>query len=183
MAFDKKNVPTVYTQAGLTASNGSLEGLKGAHTSFNGYGIEEGETVAFGTLADYNEMGNIKKIPTFKGSTRFSFLVRCTRIKNGKSKDSWFNLGVLSRQMNEADGHSVPVDDFRKEMLELDDDLARLTSLVGKRIAGVGTVAAYRPVFTRSVNAQGVTTFTVEKDEAGNRKMEPANYVTIDYAN
>lgn len=50
---------------------GSLESLKGSHVSFNGYGIDVNETIKFGTIEDYNISGNIKKVPTYNGSSRY----------------------------------------------------------------------------------------------------------------
>lgn len=181
MAFST-TAPVLYTQNGLTAQKGSLESLKGSHISFTGYGIDVDESITFGTIDDYQNSDSIRKVPTYQGSKNNSVLVRVTRTKNGVSKDSWFNMGTLSRQMNTADGKSVPVDEFRAEMISLDDDYNRLVAIAGKTIKGLSEVNGFRPVFERSKNAQGATVFTVVKNEDGTRRMEPATYVEIGYA-
>ncbi len=181
MALSKSDSPVVYTQTGVTAVTGSLESLKGSHVSFNGYGIDVNETVTFGTIEEYGLDGNIKRVPTYNGSSRYSILVRVNRTKNGVTKDSWFNMGVLSRQLNAADGKSLPVDKFREDMIAIDDDYNRLIAIAGKTIKGVETKKAFRPVFERSKDAQGKPVFTVVKNEDGSRKMEPAEYVVVDY--
>ena len=180
MAFSSTN-PVLYTQNGVTAQKGSIESLKGSHVSFNGYGLDIDETITFGAFDDYKSSDAIRKVPTYPGSKKYSILVRVTRTKNGVEKDSWFNIGVLSRQMSTADGKSIPVDDFRATMIALDDDYNRLVAVAGKSIKGLSEIQGFRPVFERSKNAQGMTTFTVVKNEDGSRKMEPATYVEIGY--
>lgn len=181
MALSKSNSPAVYTPQGVTATTGSLESLKGSHVSFNGYSIDVNETITFGTIDEYGLDGNIKKVPTYNGSSRYSILVRVNRTKNGVVKDSWFNMGVLSRQMNTAEGKSVPVDKLRENMIAIDDDYDRLIAIAGKTIKGIEIKKAFRPAFERSKDAQGHPVFTVVKNEDGSRKMDPADYVVIDY--
>lgn len=180
MAFSN-STPVLYTQNGVTAQKGSLESLKGSHVSFSGYGVDVDETVTFGSLEDYQSADSIRKVPTYPGSKNNSILVRVTRTKNGVEKDSWFNMGVLSRQMNTAEGKSIPVDDFRAIMIALDDDYNRLVAVAGKSIKGLSEIQGFRPVFERSKNAQGQNVFTVVKNEDGSRKIEPATYVEIGY--
>lgn len=180
MAFSN-STPVLYTQNGVTAQKGSLESLKGSHISFSGYGIDVDEIIKFGSIEDYQTTDSIRKVPTYPGSKNNSVLVRVIRTKNGVAKDSWFNMGVLSRQMNTAEGKSIPVDDFRATMIALDDDYNRLVAVAGKSIKGLSEIQGFRPVFERSKNAQGQTVFTVVKNEDGSRKMEPAPYVEIGY--
>lgn len=184
MAYELKSIqPALYTQAGVTAVNGSLDSLKGSHVSFQGYGISEGETVTFASIESYDKTpGSIKRVPTYPGSTRISILVQVQRTMNGVSKDSWLNLGVLTRTKNGADGKSSPVDDFRANMIALDDDAARLAALAGKSIMGTSTIRAYRPCFERGKSAQGKPTFKVLRNEDGSVKTESADYVTVEYA-
>lgn len=184
MAYELKSTqPALYTQAGVTPVNGNLGSLKGSHVSFQGYGISEGETVTFASLESYDKTpGSIKKVPTYAGSSRYSILVQVQRTKDGISKDSWFNMGILTRTKNEADGKSSPVDDFRANMIALDDDAARLAALAGRSIMGVSTIKAYRPCFERGKDAQGKPTFKVLRNEDGSVQTESADYVTVDYA-
>ena len=180
MAFSSM-APVLYTQNGVSAQKGNVESLKGSHVSFNGYGLDIDETVTFGEFDDYKSSDSIRKIPTYPGSKKYSILVRVTRTRNGVEKDSWFNIGVLSRQMSTAEGKSIPVDNFRAEMIALDDDYNRLVAVAGKSIKGLSEIQGFSPVFERSKNAQGITTFTVVKNEDGSRKVEPATYVEIGY--
>ena len=73
------------------------------------------------------------------------------------------------------------MDDFRATMIALDDDYNRLVAVAGKSIKGLSEIQGFCPVFERSKNAQGMTTFTVVRNEDGSRKMEPATYVEIGY--
>lgn len=180
MSLARSDTPVMYTQNGVTASTGIRDSLKGSHVYFNGYGIDVNETVTFGTIEEYDIDGNIQKVPTYQESIRYSVLVRVIPTQNGVVKDSWFNMSVLSRQMNEADGTSKAIDPFREKMIDLVDDYQRLIALAGKSIIGTGIANAFRPKFEMTIDMWGRPVLKVLKNEDGTRQMEPAQYVTVE---
>ena len=176
--------PTMYLQNGLTKANvktGNKTGLKDKHVSFTGYGMNDGEIVVFGDSAFYDKPGTIKFVPTYAGSRNESALVLVTRIKGDRRKTDWFNLGTLSRTMNQADGKSVAIDEFRQTMIDLGNDEARLEAVAGKAIAITGSVDGYVPKFHRTRDANGTLSVEVVKDDNGNRIMESQEFNTIDF--
>lgn len=154
---DLNKVPTMYMQNGLTKANvksGSKTGLKDKHVSFTGYGMNSDEIVVFGDSAFYDKPGTIKFVPTYPGSRNESALVLVTRVKGDRKKADWFNLGTLSRTMNQV---------------------------AGKAIAITGSVDGYVPKFNRTRDANGKLSFEVVKDDNGNRVMESQEFYTIDF--
>ena len=181
---DLNKVPTMYLQNGLTKANvknGSKTALKDKHVSFTGYGISNAEIIVFGDSSFYDKPGTIKFVPTYPGSRNESALVLVTRVNGDTRKTDWFNLGILSRQMNRADGKSIAIDDFRQQMIDLGNDEARLEAVAGKAITVTGSVDGYVPKFNRTRDANGKLSFEVVKDENGNRVMESQEFNTIDF--
>ena len=184
MAPDLTKTPTLYLQNGITSANvknGTKAGLADKHVSFTGYGIDSDEIIVFGESSFYDKPGTIKFVPTYPGSKNTSSLILCTRINGNKVKTGWFNLGFLSRQMNEADGKSVPVDDFRKEMIDLGNDMLRLEAIAGKAITMTGEVDGFSPRFNRTKDAAGKLSFEIVRDENGNRVFDERKFATIDF--
>ncbi len=181
---DLNKVPTMYLQSGLSKSNvknGSKTALKDKHVSFTGYGISNDEVVVFGDSAFYDKPGTIKLVPTYPGSRNESALVLVTRVKGDHKKTDWFNLGTLSRTMNQADGKSIAIDEFRQTMIDLGNDEARLEAVAGKAITVTGSVDGYVPKFNRTRDVNGKLSFEVVKDELGNRVLDSQPFDTIDF--
>ena len=181
---DLNKVPTMYLQSGLTKANvknGNKTGLKDKHISFTGYGMNDDEIVVFGDSAFYDKPGTIKFVPTYAGSRNESALVLVTRVKGDRRKTDWFNLGVLSRTMNQADGKSIAIDEFRQTMIDLGNDEARLEAVAGKAITITGSVNGFTPKFNRTRDANGKLSFEVVKDDNGNRVMDSQEFNTIDF--
>ena len=181
---DLNKVPTMYLQSGLTKANvknGNKAGLKDKHISFTGYGMNDDEIVVFGDSAFYDKPGAIKFVPTYPGSRNESALVLVTRVKGDRRKTDWFNLGVLSRTMNQADGKSIAIDEFRQTMIDLGNDEARLEAVAGKAITITGSVNGFTPKFNRTRDANGKLSFEVVKDDNGNRVMDSQEFNTIDF--
>ena len=181
---DLNKVPTMYLQSGLTKANvknGNKTGLKDKHISFTGYGMNGDEIVVFGDYAFYDKPGTIKFVPTYAGSRNESALVLVTRVKGDRRKTDWFNLGVLSRTMNQADGKSIAIDEFRQTMIDLGNDEARLEAVAGKAITITGSVNGFTPKFNRTRDANGKLSFEVVKDDNGNRVMDSQEFNTIDF--
>ena len=181
---DLNKVPTMYLQSGLTKANvknGNKAGLKDKHISFTGYGMNDDEIVVFGDSAFSDKPGTIKFVPTYSGSRNESALVLVTRVKGDRRKTDWFNLGVLSRTMNKADGKSIAIDEFRQTMIDLGNDEARLEAVAGKAITITGSVNGFTPKFNRTRDANGKLSFEVVKDDNGNRVMDSQEFNTIDF--
>ena len=181
---DLNKVPTMYLQSGLTKANvknGNKAGLKDKHISFTGYGMNDDEIVVFGDSSFYDKPGTIKFVPTYAGSRNESALVLVTRVKGDRRKTDWFNLGVLSRTMNQADGKSIAIDEFRQTMIDLGNDEARLEAVAGKAITITGSVNGFTPKFNRTRDANGKLSFEVVKDDNGNRVMDSQEFNTIDF--
>ncbi len=181
---DLNKVPTMYLQNGLTKANvktGTKSALKNKHVSFTGYGMNDDEIVVFASSEFYDKPGSIKFVPTYPGSRNESALILVTRVKGGRKKTDWFNLATLSRTMNQADGKSVAIDEFRQQMIDLGNDEARLEAVAGKAIAITGSVDGYVPKFNRTRDANGKLSFEIVKDANGNRVMELQEFNTIDF--
>ena len=181
---DLNKVPTMYLQSGLTKANvknGNKAGLKDKHISFTGYGMNDDEIVVFGDSEFYDKPGTIKFVPTYSGSRNESALVLVTRVKGDRRKTDWFNLGVLSRTMNQADGKSIAIDEFRQTMIDLGNDEARLEAVAGKAITITGSVNGFTPKFNRTRDANGKLSFEVVKDDNGNRVLDSQDFNTIDF--
>lgn len=161
-----KNLPTLF---GETSSRypkfETLDALKSSHVSFNGYGVLEGEQVVFPTKAevDANPRGFIKTMASYEGSQNRSAFIAVTRIQNGKSRESWFNLSNLTRQAYQ-NGQRVDIDQFRTDMRALHDDKERVEALLGKTLEGGAPVRYDRAIF---------------KDNRPTGEYEPYDYVTI----
>ena len=166
-------VPNVFNSKALNTKSGSLTALKNTHQAFQGYSISEGESI---TLPAWNVIENhpasfLKEQDTRAGSKNKTMLVRVIRTRGSSSKESWLNLGVLSRQCNDADGNRDYPDELRKTLAEMDSDYERLQYVAGHTLVATGTLDAYRPVFEDG---------QVKRDMDGNRVYESAKFVQIE---
>lgn len=153
-----------------------LNGLRGINTQFNGYSIAEDETVVFPTQKEVDALGKklFRKGHVRAGSKRETALVRVERISaNGQHRQDWFNIGVLQRTANNADGSRLQIDDVRAELSTLGDAQDVMAAVIGKAIVGTGSIDAFGPKFDRQAND-----VVREGDQI---VYEPRKYVTIDY--
>lgn len=147
MGFNLTKVPSIFNSKDRNVKSEGLNALKDIHVSFNGYGLAEGEQVTFPTEAEIkaNPTAFIKTMDTYRGSQNRSALFL---VLDGNGKQRWFNLSVLSRQMNIDDmGTRGDIDPFRTKMRTMNDDLERIEYLYGKTIKGVSTINGYAPIF------------------------------------
>jgi len=168
--------PVLYGDLAKTAQETTFDGLKGINTAFNGYSIAEGEVVVFPTNAEIEQFGKklFKKGKIRATSNNVTALVRVERINNGTRRQSWFNLGTLTRNANQADGTRMPIDELHANMAQCTDAHEVMENLIGKAIMGTGKIDAYGPKF----NAQ---TREIVRDENNRIEYEPRAYVTVDF--
>lgn len=166
-------LPNVFNSRALNTKSGSLTALKNIHQAFQGYSISEGEEITLPewSLIEKNPASFLKEQDARVGSKNKTMLVRVIRTKGSSSKESWMNLGVLSRQCNDASGNRIYPDELRETLAEMDSDYERLQHVAGHTLVGTGAYDAYRPVFEDG---------QVKRDPDGNRVYESASYVTIE---
>lgn len=167
-------VPNVFNAKALNTKSGSLAALKNIHQAFQGYSISEDEKV---TLPSWSA---IEKSPALYlreqdaavGSRNKTMLVRVIRAKGSASKESWLNLGILSRQCNDAEGNRTYPDELRETLAGLDSDYERLQHVAGHTLVATGVIDAYRPQFGQDRRPL--------RDDSGAVVLESATYVTIE---
>lgn len=167
-------IPSVFNAKALNTKSGSLAALKNIHQAFQGYSIGEDEKV---TLPSWSEIEKspasyLKEQDAAVGSRNKTMLVRVIRTKGSASKESWLNLGVLSRQCNDAEGNRIYPDELRETLAALDSDYERLQYVAGHTLVATGTIDAYRPQFGQDRRPL--------RDDNGNVVLESATYVTIE---
>lgn len=171
---DINNAPAILNEKDRNFSFQKIDALKGLHVSFSGYSIAEGEEIYFPTAEQLETHPNkfIKIGVTQKGSTNKSALIRVNRkpADSGEAYEGWFNLSVLSRTANDAEGRRIQIDDFRSQMNLLNDDQDRVLACLGKKLVGTGVMSAYAPKFVDRKPAL---------DEDGKRIYVPADFVTV----
>ena len=170
------DVPNVFNAKALNTKSGSLAALKNIHQAFQGYSISEDESVTLPSWEEIekNPASYLREQDARVGSRNKTMLVRVIRTKGSASKESWLNLGVLSRQCNDAEGNRIYPDELREKLASMDSDYERLQYVAGHTLAATGTYDAYRPVFEDGA---------VKRDENGNRIYESATYVAIKMKN
>lgn len=151
--IDISKAPTIFKANGTTVSDfPSLDALKDIQVSFNGYGIAVDESIEFASLEEYNKNFKkmVKKTSRKTGNNQTSTGCLVMVLRNGK--ESWFNMGTLTRQANNEDGSRLEIDDFHKMMREdFADVKARLEYLAGKTIKGISELEAWGPKFENGV--------------------------------
>lgn len=167
-------IPNVFNSKALNTKSGSLAALKNIHQAFQGYSIGEDESV---TLPSWSEIEKspasyLKEQDAAVGSRNKTMLVRVIRTKGSVSKESWLNLGVLSRQCNDAEGNRIYPDELRETLAALDSDYERLQHVAGHTLVATGSIDAYRPQFGQDRRPL--------RDDNGDVVLESATYVTIE---
>lgn len=167
-------VPNVFNAKALNTKSGSLAALKNIHQAFQGYSIGEDEKVtlpSWGAI-EKSPASYLKEQDAAVGSRNKTMLVRVIRTKGSASKESWLNLGVLSRQCNDAEGNRMYPDELRETLAALDSDYERLQHVAGHTLVATGTIDAYRPQFGQDRRPL--------RDDNGDVVLESATYVTIE---
>lgn len=171
---DINDAPAILNEKDRNFAFQKIDALKGLHVSFSGYSIAVGEEVYFPTAEQIEAHPNkfLKIGVTQKGSTNKSALIRVNRkhADSDEPYESWFNISVLSRTANDAEGHRIEIDDFRAQMNLLNDAHDRFLACLGKKLVGTGVMSAYAPKFVDRKPAL---------DENGKRIYEPAEFVTV----
>lgn len=152
--IDIKKAPQLFGEsADWRSSNQTIDALKNSNVSFNGYGIAENEIIAFPTEAQIkaNPRAYVKQRAASPNSKRITSLILVERFENGSEngRTSWFNMSTLSRQANKADGERYYLNEFMAEMGHCADDYERLMALLGKKVVGARTTAAFGPEFDK----------------------------------
>lgn len=171
------NSPAIFGDFGKNSKECALDALKGINTSFSGYGIAEDEVIVFPTKEEVEKFGKklFRKGKSTPNARNETAMCRCERHENGRTRQSWFNLGTLVRQANEADGTRKEIDDLHAEMRSYADASEVMEHLIGKAIVGSGTINAFGPKFDRQAR-QPI------RNEDGSFQYEERTYVTIDWA-
>lgn len=167
-------VPNVFNAKALNTKSGSLAALKNIHQAFQGYSIGENEKVTLPSWSaiEKSPASYLKEQDAAVGSRNKTMLVRVIRTKGSVSKESWLNLGVLSRQCNDAEGNRMYPDELRETLAALDSDYERLQHVAGHTLVATGTIDAYRPQFGQDRRPL--------RDDNGDVVLESATYVTIE---
>lgn len=167
-------VPNVFNAKALNTKSGSLAALKNIHQAFQGYSISEEEKVTLPSWSaiEKSPASYLKEQDAAVGSRNKTMLVRVIRTKGSASKESWLNLGVLSRQCNDAEGNRMYPDELRETLAALDSDYERLQHVAGHTLVATGTIDAYRPQFGEDRRPL--------RDDSGKVVLESATYVTIE---
>lgn len=167
-------VPNVFNAKALNTKSGSLAALKNIHQAFQGYSIGEDEKVTLPSWSaiEKSPASYLKEQDAAVGSRNKTMLVRVIRTKGSVSKESWLNLGVLSRQCNDAEGNRMYPDELRETLAALDSDYERLQHVAGHTLVATGTIDAYRPQFGQDRRPL--------RDDSGDVVLESATYVTIE---
>lgn len=168
-------VPNVFNAKALNTKSGSLAALKNIHQAFQGYSISEDEEIALPSWSaiEKSPASYLKEQDAAVGSRNKTMLVRVIRTKKDSvSKESWLNLGVLSRQCNDAEGNRIYPDELRETLAALDSDYERLQHVAGHTLVATGTIDAYRPQFGQDHRPL--------RDDNGDVVLESATYVTIE---
>ena len=167
-------VPNVFNAKALNTKSGSLAALKNIHQAFQGYSIGEEEKVTLPSWSaiEKSPASYLKEQDAAVGSRNKTMLVRVIRTKGSASKESWLNLGVLSRQCNDAEGNRMYPDELRETLAALDSDYERLQHVAGHTLVATGTIDAYRPQFGQDRRPL--------RDDNGDVVLESATYVTIE---
>ena len=167
-------VPNVFNAKALNTKSGSLAALKNIHQAFQGYSIGDDEKVTLPSWSaiEKSPASYLKEQDAAVGSRNKTMLVRVIRTKGSASKESWLNLGVLSRQCNDAEGNRMYPDELRETLAALDSDYERLQHVAGHTLVATGTIDAYRPQFGQDRRPL--------RDDNGNVVLESATYVTIE---
>ena len=167
-------VPNVFNAKALNTKSGSLAALKNIHQAFQGYSIGDDEKVTLPSWSaiEKSPASYLKEQDAAVGSRNKTMLVRVIRAKGSASKESWLNLGVLSRQCNDAEGNRMYPDELRETLAALDSDYERLQHVAGHTLVATGTIDAYRPQFGEDRRPL--------RDDNGKVVLESATYVTIE---
>ena len=167
-------VPNVFNAKALNTKSGSLAALKNIHQAFQGYSIGDDEKVTLPSWSaiEKSPASYLKEQDAAVGSRNKTMLVRVIRTKDSVSKESWLNLGVLSRQCNDAEGNRMYPDELREMLAALDSDYERLQYVAGHTLVATGTIDAYRPQFGEDRRPL--------RDDNGKVVLESATYVTIE---
>ena len=167
-------VPNVFNAKALNTKSGSLAALKNIHQAFQGYSIGDDEKVTLPSWSaiEKSPASYLKEQDAAVGSRNKTMLVRVIRTKGSASKESWLNLGVLSRQCNDAEGNRIYPDELRETLAALDSDYERLQHVAGHTLVATGTIDAYRPQFGEDRRPL--------RDDNGKVVLESATYVTIE---
>lgn len=167
-------VPNVFNAKALNTKSGSLAALKNIHQAFQGYSIGDDEKVTLPSWSaiEKSPASYLKEQDAAVGSRNKTMLVRVIRTKGSASKESWLNLGVLSRQCNDAEGNRMYPDELRETLAALDSDYERLQHVAGHTLVATGTIDAYRPQFGEDRRPL--------RDDNGKVVLESATYVTIE---
>ncbi len=167
-------VPNVFNAKALNTKSGSLAALKNIHQAFQGYSIGEEEKVTLPSWSaiEKSPASYLKEQDAAVGSRNKTMLIRVIRTKGSASKESWLNLGVLSRQCNDAEGNRMYPDELRETLAALDSDYERLQHVAGHTLVATGTIDAYRPQFGQDRRPL--------RDDNNNVILESASYVTIE---
>lgn len=152
-----KVAPAMYQGAELNAQAVTIDAAKGIGTSFNGYGIAEGETITFPTMEQLESGEFLIKRKTSPKSKRWGLCVRVIREDAYGERESYFNLSQLERMMylDKEGKNRVHIDDVRAEMSKLPDHVARAIAMAGKKIKGIDTKDGYAPEFKDGARVPG----------------------------
>lgn len=169
--------PAIFGDFGKNSKPCALDALKGINTSFSGYGIAEDEVIVFPTSQEVEKYGKnlFRKGKSTANARNETAMCRCERHENGRIRQSWFNLGTMVRQANQADGTRIDIDDLHAEMRSYADASEVMEHLIGKAIKGTGILKAFGPKFDRQAR-QPI------RNEDGSFQYEERDYVTIDWA-